>query len=121
LEEKNLSRNLGVVEIAENADQKAGKHAGRRWALAKNGAGVQAINRLTKAHQVWDEWFWRAETSYTPSQSVYFVINPSDDGDRREARSFWECWANDPDPSRDFVEGFVNGALEAWDEVGARG
>jgi hypothetical protein len=37
--------------------------------------------------------------------------------DRRAARWFWYNWADTQHPSDEFVEGFVEGALDALDEA----
>jgi hypothetical protein len=53
------------------------------------------------------------------AERIFFAIDPEYDGDRDASRDFWECATGGRTnyPETKFVQGFVNGAIEVWNEV----
>lgn len=115
----------GQDEALEQVD---GERNGRLWVTKKKPAATsEELDRLDEFHRSmadspdWDRWFWEGpDDAYSAAERLYFVLAPDHDGDRKEARNFWEFVArpyemDDITPS--FVEGFVIGALEASNEM----
>ena len=112
----------------ERREFEAGRSTGRLWVTKKEPAATAA--ELAHLHEFYaslgadaEQWFYCVVSAFTAAERVYFVIVPDRDGSRREAKSFWEftAWPSKlNDLSSEFAEGFVVGALEAWDELKSR-
>jgi hypothetical protein len=113
----------------EVAEYEGGKATGQRWVTQM----VTPQEELARLYELWNtledtvdwgEWFSNGPNdAYSTAERLYFVLAPDHDGDRDEAQSFWEAVlfpeaADDLTP--EFVEGFVEGALEASDEAKAK-
>jgi hypothetical protein len=113
----------------EAAEYDGGKATGQRW-LTEMAAPQEELARLD---QLWSNlegtidgarWFSdKPNDAYSTAERLYYFIAPHHDGDREAAQSFWESVlfpeAAD-DLTSEFVEGFVEGALEAWDQAKAK-
>lgn len=58
--------------------------------------------------------------AYSPCEGLFFVICPGLEGDREAADDFWAGQipdGKDMAGSAAFVNGFIDGALEVWEEV----
>jgi hypothetical protein len=108
------------------AEYDNGNATGQRW-VTKKGAPQEELARLDQFRSSledtvdWGRWFSdEPNDAYSTAERLYFVLTPDHDGDRDEAQSFWEfvVRARDmADITASFVEGFVEGALEAWDQT----
>jgi hypothetical protein len=101
------------TEAAE--DREAGAQAGRAW--AKHKAKARQLRRLSEAN---DHELFRGEPdSYGWAGVLHHAMHAGKCSDRDELGIFWERVLGD-DAERvedmDFAEGFVDGALEVWDE-----
>ncbi len=59
-------------------------------------------------------------TAYSAGERFLFTICPDQDGDREAADCFWESQIPDAKHLADsaaYVNGFIDGALEVWEEV----
>ncbi|MCW8129381.1 MAG: hypothetical protein KIS92_03270 [Planctomycetota bacterium] len=59
-------------------------------------------------------------TAYSAGERFFFAICPDQDGDREAANCFWESQIPDAQHLADnaaWVNGFIDGALEVWEEV----
>ncbi len=100
-----------------------GYAAGEEW--AKNQAEAEELERLSDFRDQcgtdWDSVLTTGpDDAYGSGERLYFVISPEDDGDRGASCGFWESQLGLEDgscPKDSLVRGFVEGALEVWDEV----
>jgi hypothetical protein len=110
----------------EPTDFATGEYHGRRWVeLDKGTATRDGLTRLDKLHRrleepaAWGRWLsGDAGGAYSAGERLFFVLAPDHVGDPQQARAFWDAVlspgaADDLTPL--FLEGFVVGALEAWD------
>src|SRR5690242_13936777 len=78
---------------AGEATYSDGRQAGREW--AESSAEVDELERLEAfTAEQWNDLFgedtdW-STSAYGPSEQFVFAIRPNVDGDRVEARTFWE-------------------------------
>ncbi len=94
--------------------REAGYKVGLDWALQS--ATAKELARLDRAAT--DEEIGLDDDA--PSENVYYTMHP---GDRsRDAADFWrEVVNNDVDfDTYDWMSGFIDGALKAWEVVKAR-
>jgi hypothetical protein len=97
----------------------AGRAAGRSWAESK--AEAEELQLLENAQTRDGSWeFGIGESAYSAGAQFFFVIEPHQRGDRKEADEFWDSVIGEDDKDRDvaeFVEGFAAGAVDLWEEV----
>ena len=132
------------VKLGEIAQRKANKKMAdviQRLRASKVKAGSDAAARGFKDGRQWathsaeaphlqrlDEWQAARsegqgipiEDAYGPGEHLYFAIEPDQHGDRRAACDFWEGVVGDNisgSGDEDYVNAFVEGALELWGEV----
>lgn len=101
-----------------------GINCGRQWvAEQKPGATPEALARLSKLRDGLGTnaryWFCDDSSSkaFSTDERVFFVLVPEMNGKRTESMYFWESVADDLTPAPWVVEGFVEGALAAWNEM----
>ena len=83
---------------------------GFNW--AKSGANNAQLSRIAKfAKEIcpsdWDRWFDGGNDAFTAAERLFFVLEPSQDGDRETAAKFW---VNSPEWHE--VQEFAEGALQ---------
>jgi hypothetical protein len=108
---EDVVKRLKAEQEKEGAESKArGKRAGRMW--AERHAGPGELRRLMKL-------FNASETSFGSMEELHTALHPGDPDDldtfKEEAVGFQE-W-DEVNDDLDFVEGFVDGATDVWDEV----
>jgi hypothetical protein len=107
----------------EDEQYQEGEEAGRRW--AENEAEADELSRLEQCRQGagydWARLFYQRESqAYSADEWLFFRIRPEFEGDREEARLFWEDVLGEDAHLTDipsFVQGFAEGALGLWGEV----
>ena len=118
-----VTRLRASMRRAEDEQYRQGEQCGREW--VEDRAEADELIRLErwKAKMGW-EWaqFFADDPNgaYSVAELVVFVIWPEDDGDRSNAQSFWEGVLGDDISTADdpqFVKGFIEGALDLWDQV----
>lgn len=96
-----------------------GRAMGREWAGER--AEAKELETLESTFSNSDSWYDQNESSaYSPGELLYFSIYPEMEGDRAGAEAFWQAICGDdtsPMNSASFVNGFIEGALELWEEV----
>jgi hypothetical protein len=101
-----------------------GEKAGREW--GESDAEVDELANLQRWYArlgrdvdaVFGDDAWGR--AYSSAELIAFAAWPERDGDRSAAEEFWnQCLGDDANLADDpqFVKGFVEGALELWDEV----
>jgi hypothetical protein len=96
----------------ENAEVRAGQAAGVRWAKSHATWGqLRDLVRRTSEDGFWDDA--RGERSL--SLDVYDTIDRS--ASARDAEEFWTTWADDENPSVDWLGAFCDGASEVHDAI----
>jgi hypothetical protein len=118
-----IQRLRGSKQRAEDDQYREGEEAGRRW--AENEAEADELARLESCRQAagydWDRLFYGSDAGvYDVDEWLFFRIRPDCEGDRSEARHFWEVVLGKEAHTADnpsFVQGFVEGALGLWAEV----
>lgn len=123
-----MKTNAPETTEGRNIEFKNGENVGRLWVRKKEPAAT--AEELLRLHEFYeglgantDQWFDSSARAFTVAEMIYFVIAPDHDGSRREAKDFWEfaAWPSRiSDLSAGFVEGFVVGALEAWEAMKSR-
>jgi hypothetical protein len=101
------SERATVVERLRASQERArseGGEVGREW--AKTHAGADELARLGRLWQFWDK------EDALDSQTLAEEISPGLD-----AESFWESAGKVPGESPLWLRGFVEGALEIWNDV----
>lgn len=86
-----------------------GKNDGVDWAVSTEGASPSEMENLRQSEIDFSE-------GHDPLNDFFNVIDPDLDGHSRVA--FVEHWMTTPKPSRDYLRGFVAGAVEAWEAEG---
>jgi hypothetical protein len=115
----------------ENAEHVAGQEAARQFFRRSANSPERATELIEEATRLeryqercghdWDGLFEeQPNNAYGVAERLYFVLHPERDGDRGGSTEFWEfvlrhdtTAAHDPN----FVRGFADGLLAAWDEV----
>jgi len=99
-----------------------GHKAGEKW--ARGTAKHAELRRLGKMEEGvspsdWNRiWDTGDNDAYGAGERLVFAIRPKDDKDRQAAAAFWESAVGDGmELTDDFVQGFVDGALDVWHEV----
>jgi hypothetical protein len=98
----------------------AGERDGREWAVER--AEAEELIRLAawknQCSRDWDAMFQSDDQSaYGPSQNLVFAIWPEHNGDREPAGEFWEGESGNEYPADEYLRGFANAAIEAWEEI----
>lgn len=100
----------------------AGKEAGREWAEEK--AEAKELDRLSRfvggLETDGDVRGLSNGSAWGTGEQLYFALSPEDDGNRDEAASFWEAAfgvGSCDDLTDEHLQGFVEGALEVWDQA----
>src|SRR4051812_43994622 len=82
---------------ADTAEFESGKSSGRIWVTKKTPAAApEELVRLDEFYEGLGSdagrWFCDDDklSAFSTAERVYFVLSPDDDGDRKEARAFWE-------------------------------
>ena len=105
-----------------SAFQKEGHVIGIGW--AKEHAEFDELQRLARLDA--DEFFgsdWGGDGAYAAAEVLVFKIAGTDDYDRSAATDFWESLLGDDADaetrlaSLDFLRGFVEGAVELFEQV----
>ncbi len=98
-----------------------GQEAGREWVTHGDYAQLRRFARLWNSTEDQSSlWQTTEGDTYSASQHFFFAIEPSLDGEWREAQSFWEqllgddCEQNNED---EFMRGFMSAAMEHWEEL----
>jgi len=118
-----IERLRASKQQADARDAELGADVGREW--AKGQAEADDLERLSGFRRgirdlEWDDFFCMPDGSsaYGPEEIVFFAMVGNDDNDRNAASDFWEMvTGRDQTPRSAFVRGFVEGAVEIWDEV----
>jgi len=110
-------------ELHEFADEQyeRGMATGMDWvAREENGADAGALRRLSHQFDEGDCFFCGSACSaFTDAERLMFLMYPEVAGCRCCAQTFWSQLTEDTCDT-DFVAGFAEGALSAWDEVQAQ-
>jgi hypothetical protein len=104
----------------EGDDYSRGHDAGRRWAMdeAHDDELIRLANREEEAGNYLEEGrVLFGQSARGAQEDFVFTINPDTYGDRRASEEFWEWHSGMQDPSREFVQGFAEGALEVWNDA----
>jgi hypothetical protein len=127
--EKNMSDVISRLRASKNKSNgerfEAGKELGVKW--ARETAEAEELELLSEHHDAmqrenYDIFAPSAfNDAYGMWESLFFHIHRDDDGDRQACEEFWDVAVgeeNRPHLSNgEFLRGFVDGALEVWDEV----
>jgi hypothetical protein len=101
-----------------------GRDAGLQW--ANESAECEQLDRLTALRDDhphdWDSLFHEDDNAaWSCCEWLFFQIEPGCDGCRQEAIHFWEMVLYDDDKQLawepEFVRGFVEAAIERWEEL----
>ncbi len=107
-----------------------GLSCGQKWATHAAGIDAELRHlqslRSGRSDSQWGEWF-RSQAEDRPAfQRLVKIIRPSSSATPREVSGFWQAAIEFGDaiaPSvlrnGEFVRGFADGALVAWEESGA--
>jgi hypothetical protein len=111
----------------EDERPKQGFESGQEWVRSGNAADYPELKRLEElrdrcSDRDWDACFATAcqMAPYGVGDNIYFVMFAEDDGDTRATNDFWESVVGDDAEARDlwnsdeFIQGFAEGALDAW-------
>jgi hypothetical protein len=118
-----VTRLRASMRQVEDEQYRQGKQCGREW--VEDRAEADELIRLerwkAKMGWEWDQFFAdHPNNAYSSAELFVFEIWPEDEGDRGTAQVFWvEALGDDSSAADDpqFVKGFIEGALELWDQV----
>lgn len=115
--EQSVERLHAAAEADARQDYQEGKAAGRAWAT--DDARPKQLRRLERDYSP-HETFACEPDAYGWAGLVHNLLN-NDFSDRSELNEFWARVLGDRDADRihdeDFARGFVEGAIEFWEEV----
>jgi len=100
-----------------------GLESGKLWAetIAEADELIRLERLLTTGRSEWDCQLEGEGMAYSAAESLYFEINPENDGSRQASRDFWFANAGDGNArvidEADFTRGFADGALQTWEEI----
>jgi hypothetical protein len=98
---------------------------GQKW--AKNSADAEELERLADFHASCERQSWGWEgffdlpegcSAFSTAERVAFrIIGEEQCPGREHASDFWQSLWQEGSPPNEFVRGFVEGALDVWDQV----
>ena len=116
ISEATIERLRASRQKSEEKAGEAGEDDGRKW--ASNTAEAEELSRL---EGLYDPHNWDITDGLPEARDVYYGMHSEDDGDWQSADEFWENVADlktiAPINHCAYVRGFVEGALEVWEEV----
>jgi hypothetical protein len=126
---KVIERFRASKERCDEMNYRLGRDAGEAFVMAEAEAEELEflegfLEDIRQSGCVLSDWCNDHSSAYTAAQSLFFAIRPVHDGNRDAAAGFWEsvtnCEHNGPVERPRFLEGFVDGAIEVWEEVKAQ-
>jgi hypothetical protein len=120
-----ITRLRASMRRVEDEQYRQGEQCGREWVedLAEADQLIRLERWKARAGWEWDQLFSSDDQNraYSMAELCVFEMWPEDDGDRGCARSFWEEALHGDDMSAaddpQFVKGFIEGALDLWNQV----
>jgi len=105
LSAETLARLKASEEREADEDLRTGRDAGRGW--AEKEAEMSELRALARYSEESG-----AGITDDPGDEFFSIVDPQGDLDRNERREFWQLVYGADAPSAEFVQAFVNGALE---------
>ncbi|MCZ7646223.1 MAG: hypothetical protein M5U26_13230 [Planctomycetota bacterium] len=113
-----VSARLRAAKEKAEKVKEAHEH-GRRW--AKKFAEKSELQELEAVFaNPMNYYIDLPNVAYSPGENFFFLISPEKDGDREAADEFWNGVIPDAHHLADgaaWVNAFIKGALEAWEEM----
>lgn len=100
----------------------AGQKAGIEWVSMGNFSQLRRFERLwNETQDQWSLWCTTDGSNYSASQYFFFAIEPTLNGEWREAQEFWERLLGESNCEQsledEFLRGFMTAAMERWEAL----
>jgi hypothetical protein len=119
-----IERLRGSKRKSDTAEYKEGEAAGRDWAMhTAEAAQLERLRVYLDTFLGHDEvlLFDPVASAYSGAEVIYFSIDPECGEDRDSADGFWTMALGETETEQtiqpESVRGFVQGALDVWNEV----